>query len=112
MATKTDGAAATTGGVADGGDQQAQLQEDWTAFVKWFRSNGGIISSKLTVKVRNGRQGVYFKERMRRGETIVSFPRNLRLDEKTAMKGKAGHCLLYTSPSPRDATLSRMPSSA
>jgi hypothetical protein len=43
------------------------------------------------VQVRNGRQGVYFKERMRRGETIVSFPRNLRLDEKTAMKGKAGH---------------------
>ena len=25
---------------------------------------------------------------------------------------KAGNCLLYTSPSPRDATLSRMPSSA
>ena len=31
------------------------------------------------------------------------------------MRGKrrlAYHCLLYTSPSPRDATLSRMPSSA
>ena len=26
--------------------------------------------------------------------------------------GKNSHCLLYTSPSPRDATLSRMPSSA
>ena len=26
--------------------------------------------------------------------------------------GAAGTCLLYTSPSPRDATLSRMPSSA
>ena len=26
--------------------------------------------------------------------------------------GRGGHCLLYTSPSPRDATLSRMPSSA
>ena len=26
--------------------------------------------------------------------------------------GNAGFCLLYTSPSPRDATLSRMPSSA
>ena len=26
--------------------------------------------------------------------------------------GKADTCLLYTSPSPRDATLSRMPSSA
>ena len=25
---------------------------------------------------------------------------------------RVGHCLLYTSPSPRDATLSRMPSSA
>ena len=26
--------------------------------------------------------------------------------------GRVGNCLLYTSPSPRDATLSRMPSSA
>ena len=26
--------------------------------------------------------------------------------------GSSGTCLLYTSPSPRDATLSRMPSSA
>ncbi len=26
--------------------------------------------------------------------------------------GRCGNCLLYTSPSPRDATLSRMPSSA
>ena len=26
--------------------------------------------------------------------------------------GQRGICLLYTSPSPRDATLSRMPSSA
>jgi hypothetical protein len=53
VATKgTDGEVAAAGGdVAAGGDQQAQLQEDWTAFVKWFRSNGGIISSKLTVKV-------------------------------------------------------------
>jgi len=30
---------------------------------------------------------------------------------KTAGRGTKG-CLLYTSPSPRDATLSRMPSSA
>ena len=27
-------------------------------------------------------------------------------------KGECKYCLLYTSPSPRDATLSRMPSSA
>ena len=34
-------------------------------------------------------------------------------DEKGAFsKSQAQDCLLYTSPSPRDATLSRMPSSA
>ena len=31
---------------------------------------------------------------------------------KAATEAIAGACLLYTSPSPRDATLSRMPSSA
>ena len=30
----------------------------------------------------------------------------------TTTKGEAGNCLLYTSPSPRDGLLSRMPSSA
>ena len=29
-----------------------------------------------------------------------------------AVRVSSGGCLLYTSPSPRDATLSRMPSSA
>ena len=32
--------------------------------------------------------------------------------EFQAPGGKKEYCLLYTSPSPRDATLSRMPSSA
>ena len=31
---------------------------------------------------------------------------------KPEVQGKDNNCLLYTSPSPRDATLSRMPSSA
>ena len=31
---------------------------------------------------------------------------------KALMRAQCGDCLLYTSPSPRDATLSRMPSSA
>ena len=38
-----------------------------------------------------------------------------KLDEllnNQSEKGKSWVCLLYTSPSPRDATLSRMPSSA
>ena len=37
---------------------------------------------------------ISFKERIEKGESLDSI------------------CLLYTSPSPRDATLSRMPSSA
>ena len=35
-----------------------------------------------------------------------------RLSFESAMTRLGGACLLYTSPSPRDATLSRMPSSA
>ena len=31
---------------------------------------------------------------------------------KTEITGQSGHCLLYTSPSPRDKRQSRMPSSA
>ena len=34
------------------------------------------------------------------------------VDQVFVAPGNAGTCLLYTSPSPRDATLSRMPSSA
>ena len=37
---------------------------------------------------------------------------NKMLDELRAMRNQLSDCLLYTSPSPRDATLSRMPSSA
>ena len=36
----------------------------------------------------------------------------LRADFSKQALDKKGFCLLYTSPSPRDATLSRMPSSA
>ena len=38
--------------------------------------------------------------------------RREKSDKKLARYIKAQTCLLYTSPSPRDATLSRMPSSA
>ena len=38
--------------------------------------------------------------------------KNWSLTHILATHHHADHCLLYTSPSPRDATLSRMPSSA
>ena len=37
---------------------------------------------------------------------------DIGLHEITALIGPSGCCLLYTSPSPRDRTRSRMPSSA
>ena len=36
----------------------------------------------------------------------------LRVLKDFGLAGNLNNCLLYTSPSPRDATLSRMPSSA
>ena len=42
---------------------------------------------------------------------VAGFPKR-NYDETVDMVLRLGVCLLYTSPSPRDATLSRMPSSA
>ena len=48
--------------------------------------------------------------------TVVSFGGNNRQAQEKAFykpfTAQKNVCLLYTSPSPRDATLSRMPSSA
>ena len=40
------------------------------------------------------------------------FNFNITLPSRGKILDRYGDCLLYTSPSPRDATLSRMPSSA
>ena len=47
--------------------------------------------------------------RIRPGEIRVQQPEG---GEELDIYASGGICLLYTSPSPRDATLSRMPSSA
>ena len=53
--------------------------------------------------------------------TLLFQPNNEQIEDRLASLTKNGgrgvakeenSCLLYTSPSPRDATLSRMPSSA
>ena len=46
------------------------------------------------------------------GLVAVSKVSGVRLDLSSYLFGDILACLLYTSPSPRDATLSRMPSSA
>ena len=51
-----------------------------------------------------------------RGQAVqaktLSYDLNILCDTKSTNFGWYSTCLLYTSPSPRDATLSRMPSSA
>ena len=56
---------------------------------------------------------------MNKERGIVCLYKGIKKDDPTSVilieqgeEGKSIACLLYTSPSPRDATLSRMPSSA
>ena len=53
--------------------------------------------------------------RLLRGDAVLQRPERtvaLKAQILAGGRGKAGLCLLYTSPSPRDRTRSRMPSSA
>ena len=55
------------------------------------------------------------RERLQAFEGVVIGRRNRGLNSAFTLRKMShgvGVCLLYTSPSPRDATLSRMPSSA
>ena len=45
-------------------------------------------------------------------KVVIAASRKLEAIEKIRAKRKLEYCLLYTSPSPRDRTRSRMPSSA
>ena len=58
---------------------------------------GGIVLDPLST---------WEEEEIEEGATV-----SLQFGERT-LEGHSSNCLLYTSPSPRDATLSRMPSSA
>ena len=68
------------------GDQMPASTEDYAA---WHEANG---KRKGVVTLESGLQYKIIKKGVKNGPSPV--------------------CLLYTSPSPRDATLSRMPSSA
>ena len=78
-----------------------------------FRAGMAVITS-LVITLIFGAKLIDFLHRKQVGESI----RDLGLDgqmEKTGtptMGGVIIICLLYTSPSPRDGLLSRMPSSA
>ena len=66
-------------------------------------SNGGTLNVIGTLE--NGVEGTMT------GDSIIASNQTI-LNLGTIAPGNSPGCLLYTSPSPRDATLSRMPSSA
>ena len=80
----------------------------------------GFINFRLTSEALSEWIHTYSNTNNLAGAAKISEPKNVVVDyssPNTAKQMHVGHirstiCLLYTSPSPRDATLSRMPSSA
>ena len=67
-------------------------------------------TKKLFIKTYGCQMNVYDSERMTEALGEDGYEKTLNPDEADMIL--LNTCLLYTSPSPRDATLSRMPSSA
>ena len=92
--------------------QYGELQELWDLYKEKGLIVLGVPSNSFNQEKNNNAAVKEFCE--------VNFNINFPLTVITEVKGKnshdlfkwAKHCLLYTSPSPRDRTRSRMPSSA
>ena len=72
----------------------------------------GVIATESSISDINGEKGILSY----RGYSIEDLAKKTSFEETSylLLTGDlpSKSCLLYTSPSPRDATLSRMPSSA
>ena len=55
---------------------------------------------------------IRFDYKVLEGYSVFDFSQVPSLDMLVDLNERLGHCLLYTSPSPRDRSVSRMPSSA
>ena len=60
----------------------------------------------------NGGSTAYTLSKVATTNSVSVFVENVRQEPTTAYSVSGTTCLLYTSPSPRDRTRSRMPSSA
>ena len=78
---------------------------DLTDKVAIITGGGGALGGGLAEALAN-----YGCDVVLTGRTVSTLAETVKKVEKIGRKALA--CLLYTSPSPRDATLSRMPSSA
>ena len=79
---------------------------------EWTDANGNVVSTDPTLSVTNAGD---FTLNIIQSNGCGSDPVSITVDDNTttvSVEATVSGCLLYTSPSPRDATLSRMPSSA
>ena len=68
--------------------------------------NADAIVMKEMVNIKN--KNITFNKNIKKNQNIRFVGEDIKKNKIVFHK----NCLLYTSPSPRDATLSRMPSSA
>ena len=99
-------------------DLMTDLLGDWVRDIRFFRFVETEIGGTPVVLARSGwsGQGGYEIYLQRFQDGLALWDAVWQAGEKHNIKVGAPNliesCLLYTSPSPRDATLSRMPSSA
>ena len=101
--------------LVDGQPRLLNLKEVLESFLRHRRE---VISRRTTYLLRKARERGHVLEGLAVAlanidaviELIKTSPSASEAKEK--LIARAWNCLLYTSPSPRDATLSRMPSSA
>ena len=82
-------------------------------FQKYQQSPDGV-DSELVNKTKNQISNLVgeISELAQSASELPDFFEGFLIRTTSALASEGGACLLYTSPSPRDATLSRMPSSA
>ena len=71
-----------------------------------------IDDVEVIVENRNGKKAMFIEGIFLQGDIQNRNGRMYPMDTLRREVTRYNDCLLYTSPSPRDATLSRMPSSA
>ena len=86
-----------------------------------YNTGRGIIYVRAKTSVEEDKSGnqslvineiPYMVNKARMLERIAELVKDKKIDGIREIRDESDNCLLYTSPSPRDGLLSRMPSSA
>ena len=94
-------------------DYVLQHQQRTGLFVAGHAGSGPMYAHNITTLFLSEVSGMVDPERQKRIKGALARALQLILRAQRVPKSEKNQgCLLYTSPSPRDATLSRMPSSA